>query len=89
MRDRIGVLLVEDFDGNVEVQLFAKVDLARDSYDNLTRAPGRARVTFLDLEFLPELKVDADTKELPVVVKGRVNHRLGVGPVSLSEDDDD
>ena len=96
MRSQLGVLLMEDRNGEVTVQLFAEVSSASRAYDNLMGQPEDPdrRATFIGLNFAGE-KVDAQivkTKMLPIIesVEDRPDgFVLGKGPVKFEKPKED
>lgn len=90
MRDKLGVLLVEEEDGSIAVQLFSDPDNAKGSFDNLNGKEGQApqRATFLNLYYKGDGVVMKDfvAKNLPVVVEKEDAWRIGEGPVSIPEE---
>jgi len=93
MRDRLGVLLMEEENGEVAIQLFSDPDGAKDSFDNLLGTLGQKpqRATFLKLEYMKESRmVSAWCKDLPVPEKPKSEAPdawiLGKGPVRFKEE---
>ena len=95
MRDKLGILLMEEADGQIAVQLFADPDKLKESFDNLkgkvNQAPQRA--TFLSLFYAKKedgvvLSLrDFVAKDLPVPevpIEERPDAwRLGEGPIKI------
>ena len=92
MRDQVGVLLMEDTNGEVAVQLFAEVSGASKAFENLTGSPldPPRRATFIGMRFV-DGKLDAHlvhSKVLPILepIEDRPDgYLLGVGPVTLKK----
>ena len=88
MRDRLGVLLMEEADGTVAVQLFHDPVKAGESFDNLKGKDGQApqRATFINLDYV-RASVISVSKDLPVpepsVEDKPDGWRLGEGPVKF------
>jgi hypothetical protein len=89
VRPKLGVILIEDKDGNVSVQLVQNPERAKESFDELSGRPGdpESRATLLSLDY-DGGAVEAATKMLPVK-KDRENepdmYVLGTGPVNFKE----
>lgn len=85
MREKIGVLLVDDGEG-IAVQLFADPDSAMTSFKNLTRLEGNkaGRVTFFGVDYAGN-KMSAIAKDLPLPEQSKEElpdgHVLGEGPI--------
>lgn len=72
MRDKLGVLLMEEENGEIAVQLFSDPDKAKGSFDNLVGTLGQKpqRATFLRLEYIEgKREIVAWSKNLPVPEK--------------------
>jgi predicted flavoprotein YhiN len=84
MREKLGVLLVEDDQGQVSVQLFADPEKAKEIFEQL-RSEIRQRATFLTLDWAKK-SVEGTVKEFPVDGKGErmVGWKIGVGPIFSS-----
>jgi hypothetical protein len=91
MRDKLGILLMEETDGGIAVQLFAEPEKALESFDNLagtlTQKPQRA--TFLNVSYVDKT-AGIKIKDLPVpplpVEERPDGYKLGDGPVKFSEE---
>jgi hypothetical protein len=93
MRDKLGVLFMEEENGEIAVQLFCDPDKAKDSFDNLAGTLGQKpqRAIFLKLEYAEGKKeVSAWCKNLPVPEKPKDEMPdawvLGKGPVRFDEE---
>lgn len=90
MRDRLGILLMEEADGTIAVQLFHDPDKAGESFDNLKGKQGQApqRATFIKLDYV-KASVVSVSKDLPVpeppVEDMPDGWRLGEGPVKIED----
>ena len=84
MVDRMGVLLVEQEDGQVSVQLFLDPAKAKEIFQQLD-SKEKIRATFLTADWM-EKKVEGEVKELPLDKSGeRMEYwQLGVGPIFSS-----
>ena len=97
MRDKLGIMLVEEANGQIGVQLFADPDKVRESFDNMVGKLGQSpqRVTFLALKYeqkengLVLSLGDFRAKDLPmpeVPISERPDAwRLGEGPVKIGD----
>jgi len=93
MRDRIGVFLMEDADGKVNVQLYEDPDKLYEMFDGLagqiTDPPSRA--TAIKVVHGPDgIEVDARTVQLPKALdpaKEPDGWRIGEGPITLPKED--
>ena len=96
MRDKLGVILMEEADGQIAVQLFADPDKARESYNNLKGKLGQTpqRVTYLKIAYegSPDglrTILDFTAKDLPVpevpVSERPDAWRLGEGPIKIED----
>ena len=90
MREKLGILLMEDQNGEVAVQLFADPTSARAAFENLAGRIGDPpqKATFITLNYtdVSAVQVVADVKMLPVVVPIEDQpdgYVLGKGPVFL------
>jgi len=94
MRDRLGVLLMEEESGEVVVQLFADPDKLAESFAQLNNGPSDPprRATCILLEYV-DGKIEARTKELPVPEPPKEDapdgYRLGVGPIWIEKENDE
>ena len=90
MKEKLGVILVEDAEGLVSVQLFEKPDSAEESFDNLVKLDGNkgGRGTFIRLDYKGN-KIYAKAKNLPVEEISRDEQPdgivLGEGPLWLDK----
>lgn len=90
MRNKLGILLMEEVDGNIAVQLFADPDKAGESFDNLKGKIGQLpqRATFIKLDYVNAVTV-AISKDLPVpeipVAERPDGWRLGEGPIKIED----
>jgi hypothetical protein len=69
MRDKIGLFMLEDEDGEVSIQLYADTKQLKSTFANLVRLESNksARATMVCLDFGDgQPKVDAVSKDLPV-----------------------
>ena len=69
MRDRIGILLMEEENGEIAVQLFSDPDRAKESFDNLMGTVGQKpqRATFIQVQYVDgKREISAWAKNLPV-----------------------
>jgi len=92
MRDRIGILLMEDQNGEVAVQLFADPITSKAAYENLAGSPVDPvrRATFISLEYGGASRIEAITKMLPVVNDPQRHpdgYVLGTGPINFPKKD--
>jgi len=93
MRKELGVLLMEDENGEVAVQLFAKVSEVEKAFIDLKGSPANkpSRATLVSLKF-PEdgvVQVVTTTKVLPIIesVENRPDgYVLGEGPVRFPKE---
>lgn len=89
MRNELGVLLIEDSNGEISVQLFSKPDGVDAMFDNLngkvTDKPSRA--TYCKLFYAGgRIHVVAEFKDLPVVKGDRSDgYLIGEGPINLDK----
>ena len=93
MRDEMGVLLMEDEDGSVAVQLFAKPESVLKAFEELKGNPGDKpqRATLLNLRWSADgvVVVDRQSRMLPVIelTENRPDgFVLGEGPVKFKKD---
>ena len=90
MKDKLGILLMEEADGRIAVQLFADPIAAGESFDNLKGKMGQApqRATFINLDYINHSVVSVE-KDLPVpeppIEERPDGYRLGEGPVKFEE----
>lgn len=94
MREKLGILVVEDERGQVGIQVFAETKSVEEAFDNLSGKPGDkpSRATFLSIDYLSDgnTTVVAKSKMLPDVVPleeipdGFV---LGQGPIKFPEEE--
>jgi len=91
MRDKLGILLMEEADGGIAVQLFSEPEKALESFDNLAGTPAQKsqRATFLSVSYVDKT-ASIKIKDLPVppmpVEERPDGYRLGEGPVKFSEE---
>lgn len=93
MKDKLGIILMEEADGKIAVQLFTDPVAIKDSFDNMKGKPGQnpQRVTLIHLEYaegkVKEVKAWAkDLPVLPVPVEEMPDAwKLGEGPVKIGE----
>ena len=91
MRPKVGVILMEEQDGSIEVQLFSAPEQALDSFKQIHGNPADepSRATFVSLNYEAG-KAGVWTKDLPVT-EDRENAldgvRLGDGPVWFNKED--
>jgi len=93
MRDKLGLLLMEDAKGGISVQLFADPRKARQAFVELAGKPGDSpsRATFLRLDW-EVLDADMEFKDLPEILDKSEEPdgwELGVGPIHLKKESDD
>ena len=96
MREKLGVLLMEDASGEIAVQLFADPDKARESFAQLIGKSDDKpqRATFLQLDYKTAV-LNVSVKDLPIVESKENSpdgYRLGEGPIYFDkkmEDKDD
>ena len=94
MREKLGVLLMEEESGEVAVQLFADPDTLAESFAQLkgksTDPPRRA--TFIRLEYNGG-RVEVHVREVPVPEPSKEDapdgYRLGEGPIYFDKEEDD
>ena len=92
MRDKRGIMLMEDQNGEIAVQLFADPVSALEAYKNLVGSPvdPSRRATFISLEYGNSAKVQAVAKMLPVIMnpdKQPDGYLLGTGPIHFDKKD--
>ena len=90
MREKLGVLLMEDQNGEVAVQLFADADLAKAAYENLSGSPADPirRATFISLKYGESSESGVHSKMLPVILdpdKQPDGYVLGQGPIHFEK----
>ena len=80
MREKLGVLLIEDSQGQVSVQLFADPEKARETFRQLNSST-KLRATFLVVDWQGK-KVETEVKELPQASEKGIDYWvIGAGPV--------
>lgn len=91
MRERLGVLLVEEENGEIAVQLHSDPDRLAESFANLRGValdPPR-RATAIRLEYM-DGKTEVRVKDLPLPEESRENapdgYRLGEGPIYFDKE---
>lgn len=98
MRKEIGVLLVEQENGDLAVQLFAEIKGVDEAFKNLNGKPGDkpSRATLLSLFYFGDeargldINVNGDVKMLPVLEpldKKPDGYVLGEGPVMFPKEE--
>lgn len=91
MKDKLGVLLMEEEDGNISVQLFSDPDKAGESFDNLNGRQGQKpqRATFIKLDYANATTTGV-SKDLPVpptpIDERPDGYRIGEGPVKFDKE---
>lgn len=88
MREKLGVVLMEDDDGKVSVQLFENPAAAREGVEQLNGKPGepKRRATFVGLSFGESVSVEVLSKEIPTDRSETPDyHVVGEGPKTLEE----
>jgi len=88
MRTKLGLLLMEEADGNVAVQLFEETDRAYEAFRELKGRAGDPprRATFIKLEWKSgNCAITAmESRNLPLPVQTTYDgYRLGEGPVQV------
>lgn len=89
MRDKLGILLMEEEDGTVAVQLYSDPDKFVDSFNNMVGKIGQKpqRATLVKLYFEPTVIIQVLSKTLPVqqLSKDQLPDglKLGEGPIHL------
>ena len=89
MRDKLGVLLMEEEDGSVSVQLYSDPDKFVDSFNNMMGKIGQKpqRATLVKLYFEPTVTMQILSKMLPVQQPSKDQlpdgWKLGEGPIHL------
>ena len=86
MRENLGMLMVEQADGQVGIQLYADAKRAKELFDELSgkpeQKPHRATCVILDWQ---GKTIEAFTKDLPLIPDNPQNRpdgwRLGNGPI--------
>jgi len=92
MRDKLGVLLMEDKDGQMGVQIFADPESLAESFAQLHGkvSDDPSRATFLSIDY-KKGKVDVKVKDLPVKDPPRSEkpdgYVLGQGPVWFDKEE--
>lgn len=96
MRKEIGVLLVEQENGDLAVQLFAEIKGVDEAFKNLNGKPGDkpSRATLLSLFYFMDketgIQVDGEVKMLPVLEpldQKPDGYVLGEGPVMFPKEE--
>jgi len=94
MREKLGILLMEEADGNTAVQLFADPDKAKESFDNMPGKIGQSpqRATFIRLDYTAGSTVaEAWSKGLPVPEvppdQRPDGFRIGEGPITFKKEE--
>ena len=87
MKDKLGVLLMEDFKGDFSVQLYTEPEKVVDAFRELKGKPHdkTSRATYLQLWYENgEVKVKVEYRDLPVV-GGDIpdGYRIGEGPFNF------
>ena len=90
MLSKLGVLLMEESDGNVSVQLFGFPDKGREQFRQLKALAGQAqfRATFLDVDWNGKI-VQGESRVLPELdeAKDRPDGwKIGIGPIYFPKD---
>lgn len=90
MKSKLGILLMEEENGQIAIQLFADPDKAGESFDNLkgkiNQKPQRATYIKLDYEKATVVSVSKDLPVPEIPVEDRPDAwRLGEGPVNIKE----
>jgi hypothetical protein len=90
MRSKLGILLMEEENGQIAVQLFADPDAAGESFDNLkgkiNQKPQRATYVKLDYDKATVMSVSKNLPVPEVPVEDRPDAwRLGEGPIKIEE----
>lgn len=95
MRDKLGILLMEEEDGKIAVQLFADPAKAKESFDNMPGKIGQPpqRATFIRLDYTAGVTVaEAWSKDLPVPQvppeQRPDGYRIGEGPITFKKEED-
>ena len=94
MREKLGILLMEDENGEVAVQLFAEPDSLAKSFAQLKGKPSDPprRATFIRLEYNGG-RVEVHARELPVPEPSKEDapdgYRLGEGPIHFDKEERD
>jgi len=89
MRERLGMLVIEDVAGKVSIQLFSDIEKALSMYRDLRGKPGDevSRATFLTLSWPSGCEMES--RELPVLTD-KSNEpdgwRVGVGPITFEKE---
>jgi len=88
MRDKLGVLLMEDSKGEISVQLFAGPEKLGEAFAELKGHPGEPsrRATMMKIQYKGGFKVESETRDLPVPFEEPPDgFRLGKGPIKLEK----
>jgi hypothetical protein len=90
MMSKLGVLLVEQEDGQTSVQLFAEPDGAREAFRQLKCLPKQLpfRATFIDLDWQGKV-VTAESRNLPEIEDAESRPdgwKLGEGPIFFPQE---
>ena len=94
MRNKIGILLMEDESGEISVQLFSEPDNLTESFKELHGSAGDnvSRATLLNLDYGAS-EANVRVKDLPVVDPPKDEqpdgYRLGTGPIWIEKEEGD
>lgn len=94
MRERLGILLMEEENGEIAVQLFADPDKLAESFKQMkgNHTDPNRRATFIRLEY-GAVTIEAHAKELPVNEGSKENapdgYRLGEGPIYFDKEENE
>ena len=91
MRDKLGVLLMEDHKGEMAVQLFSEPEKVAEAFKELKGKPHDkpSRATYLKIWYENgKARVEAESRDLPMIPDESPDGiRLGEGPITLPKDE--
>ena len=90
MREKLGVLLMEDSKGDISVQLYSEPEKVAEAFKELKGKPHDkpSRATYLQLWYEEDgVRVKSEARDLPVPIEESPDgFRIGEGPIILSKE---